>query len=105
MCLDVHTNKGFIGKSYIGPYLVDQLPVIAKCIEALSKHFLNQEIKPFNFFEEGFKKIALLGYQGIGLYALAALDIAFWDVYAKAANMPLASLLGSDLKPIKTYKL
>ena len=44
LCLDVHTNKGLIGKSYIGPYLVDQLPVIAKCIEALSKHFLNQEI-------------------------------------------------------------
>ena len=61
------------------------MPVIAKCIEALSKPFLNQEIKPFNFFEEGLKKIALLGYQGIGLYALAPLDIAFWDVYAKAA--------------------
>ena len=103
LCLDAHTNKGLIGKSYIGPYLVDQLPVIAKCIEALSKPFLNQEIKPYNFFEEGFKKISLLGYQGISIYALAALDIAFWDVYAKAANMPLACLLGSDLKPVKTY--
>ena len=103
LCLDAHTNKGLIGKSYIGPYLVDQLPVIAKCIEALSKPFLNQEIKPYNFFEEGFKKISLLGYQGISIYALAALDIAFWDVYAKAANMPLACLLGSDLKPVKAY--
>ncbi len=103
LCLDAHTNKGLIGKSYIGPYLVDQLPVIAKCIEALSKPFLNQKIKPYNFFEEGFKKISLLGYQGISIYALAALDIAFWDVYAKAANMPLACLLGSDLKPVKTY--
>ena len=103
LCLDAHTNKGLIGKSYIGPYLVDQLPVIAKCIEALSKPFLNQEIKPYNFFEEGFKKISLLGYQGISIYALAALDIAFWDVYAKAVNMPLACLLGSDLKPVKAY--
>ena len=103
LCLDAHTNKGLIGKSYIGPYLVDQLPVIAKCIEALSKPFLNQEIKPYNFFEEGFKKISLLGYQGISIYALAALDIAFWDVYAKAANMPLVCLLGSDLKPVKAY--
>ena len=103
LCLDAHTNKGLIGKSYIGPYLVDQLPVIAKCIEALSKPFLNQKIKPYNFFEEGFKKISLLGYQGISIYALAALDIAFWDVYAKAANMPLACLLGSDLKPVKAY--
>ncbi len=103
LCLDLHTNEGLIGKSYISPYLVNQLPVIAKCIEALSIPFLNRRIKPFNFFEEGFNNTALLGYQGIGLYALAALDIAFWDVYAKAANLPLACLLGSNLKPIKTY--
>ncbi len=55
LCLDVHSNKGLIGKSYIGPYLVDQLPVIAKCIEALSKPFLNQEIKPFNFLKKVLK--------------------------------------------------
>ena len=103
LCVDIYTNSNFVGKSYIGPYLVDQLPTIAKCIEALSKSFIDKSIKPFNFFQDGLKKISLLGYQGIGLYALSALDIAFWDVYAKAANLPLAVLLGSELKPIKAY--
>ena len=103
LCIDIHTNSNFIGRSYIGPYLVDQLSSIAKCIEALSKHFINKSIKPFNFFQDGLNKISLLGYQGISLYALSALDIAFWDVFAKAANLPLAVLLGSETKPIQAY--
>ena len=103
LCIDVHTNSDLIGRSYIGPYLLNQLGSISKCIEALSQFFLDKNIKPFDFFKEGFKKTALLGYQGIGIYALAALDIAFWDVYAKAANLPLAVLLGSDLKALNTY--
>ena len=103
LCIDVHTNSELIGRSYIGPYLVNQLGSISKCIKALSHFFLDKRIKPFNFFKEGFSKTALLGYQGIGLYALAALDIAFWDVYAKAAKLPLAVLLGSELKALDTY--
>ena len=55
------------------------------------------------FLKRAFNKIALLGYQGIGLYSLAALDIALWDVYAKAAKLPLAVLLGSELKPLDAY--
>ncbi len=103
LCVDIHTNSELIGRSYIGPYLVNQLSSISECIKALSHFFLDKRIRPFDFFKEGFKKTALLGYQGIGLYALAALDIAFWDVYAKAAKLPLAVLMGSDLKALDTY--
>jgi len=103
LCIDIHTNEDIVGRSYIGPYLVDQLSSIAHCIQALSKYFLNRNIRPFDFFNEGFRKTSLLGYQGIGIYALAALDIGFWDAYAKAANCPLATLLGGSLKPLKTY--
>ncbi len=103
ICVDVYTNSDIVGRSYIGPYLVSQLPAIAKCISALSSFFINREINPYDFYQEGFKKLALLGYQGISLYSLAALDIAFWDAYSKSANVPLAVLLGGQLKPLKTY--
>ena len=103
ICLDLYTNSKIVGKSYIGPYLVDQLPSIVNCINSLAKIYLGRNIRPFNFYQEGFQKLSLLGYQGISLYALAALDIAFWDAYSKAANLPLALLLGSELKPIQSY--
>ena len=42
--------------------------------------------------------------QGMALYALAALDIAFWDAFSKAAERPFASFLGGSINnPIKAY--
>ncbi len=103
ICLDVHTDSDIVGKSYIGPYLVEQLPSIANCIKSLSERIINQNILPYSLYTEGMKNISLLGYKGIGLYALAALDIAIWDAASKAVNMPLANYLGGNIKPIKTY--
>ena len=39
LCVDIHTNSELIGRSYIGPYLVNQLGSISKCIKALSHFF------------------------------------------------------------------
>ena len=103
ICVDIYTNSKIIGRSYIGPYLVDQLISIKYCIEALAKNYLGKKIRPHDFYEEGFRKLSLLGYQGISLYSLSALDIAFWDAYSKAADLPLALLLGGELKQIRTY--
>ena len=103
ICLDVYTNSKIVGKSYIGPYLLEQLPSIAHCIKALSNKFLNNNVSPHTIYNEGMKYLSLLGYKGIGLYALAAVDIALWDIISKLHNLPLAKYLGGSIKPIKTY--
>lgn len=103
LCLDIKTDSEIVGKSYIGPYLVEQLPSIASCIKALSTKFKGRVIQPSQFYKEGVKALSLLGFQGIGIYALASLDIAFWDAHAKAYNSPLAVHLGGSLKPLKAY--
>ena len=85
------------------------LPVFKKFVKRVEKNksitmkFINKEILPSNFFDEGMRSISLLGYKGTGLYALASLDIAFWDAHAKAANAPLAKVLGGSLEAIKAY--
>ncbi len=103
LCLDLKTDSEIVGKSYIGPYLVEQLASITQCIKALSEKFKDRIIEPTQFYKEGEKAISLLGYKGIGLYALASLDIAFWDAHSKASGSPLAIHLGGSLKPLKTY--
>ena len=82
--VDVITNQNIIGNSYIGPYLKEYLPAIASCIRVLSKNYEQKSIKPYSFYQNSMKSISLLGFKGIPLYGLAALDIALWDAFAKS---------------------
>ena len=104
LCIDLITKEGIVGKSYIGPYLKDYLPPIASCIRILSKKYENKKILPYTFFQDSMKSLSLLGYKGIALYALAAIDIAIWDAFSKASDMPFANLLGGSIDTkIKAY--
>ena len=104
LCLDIFTKEGIVGKSYISPYLKDYLPAIASCIKVLCKNYDGKKIEPYNFFENSLKSLSLQGFKGLGLYALAAIDIALWDAFSKAANKPFAELFGGSINtPIKSY--
>ena len=46
---------------------------------------------------------ASVGRSGVATQALAALDIALYDLKAKRANLPLAKLLGSHRDSVRTY--
>ena len=43
------------------------------------------------------------GGDGIARYALAALDMAFWDIKGKAADQPVSALLGGHRERVPTY--
>ena len=101
--VDVETAEGIVGRDYICPYLIAYAPAICSTIETLAERFKGRPIAPVSFFDEGMRAISLLGQSGLALYALAALDIAFWDVQAKAAGQPLARHLGGTLAPVPAY--
>ncbi|WP_328591632.1 L-talarate/galactarate dehydratase [Occultella glacieicola] len=46
---------------------------------------------------------ASVGRSGIATQAIAALDVALWDLKAKRATLPLAKLLGSYRNSVRTY--
>jgi mandelate racemase len=45
----------------------------------------------------------LIGVQGIVRMAMAGFDVACWDALAIAAKLPLARMLGAELRPIPAY--
>ncbi|WP_022872979.1 L-talarate/galactarate dehydratase [Nesterenkonia alba] len=46
---------------------------------------------------------ASVGRSGVATQALAAIDVALWDMKAKRAGLPLAKLLGAHRDAVRTY--
>ncbi|OZC66117.1 enolase [Rhodococcus sp. 06-462-5] len=46
---------------------------------------------------------ASVGRSGVATQAIAAIDIALWDLKAKRAGLPLAKLIGSSRDSVQTY--
>jgi len=104
LCVDIITNENIVGKSYIGPYLKEYLPSIASSIRVLINNYKDKPIEPYTFYQQGMQSLSLLGFKGIALYGLAAIDIALWDAFAKKLKKPFAKLFGgSIINPIKSY--
>ena len=54
-------------------------------------------------FEAARKSLHFVGYEGLSIIAVAGLDMAIWDAFAKAADMPLCRLLGGTVGDVPAY--
>ncbi len=46
---------------------------------------------------------ASVGRSGVAVQALAAIDVALWDLKSKRANLPLSKLIGAHRDAVRTY--
>ena len=101
--IDLHTNEGIVGHSYLEPYLRRSTRYIIPAIDDLAEAAKGQPIAPFDSYRRGIGSLHLVGREGISLIAMSGLDMAAWDALAKAANMPLAVFLGGTTGPVPAY--
>ena len=101
--IDLQTEEGIVGRSYLEPYLKNSVRSIIPAIHDLVEMRRGQRIRPLDDFQQGRKALNLVGYAGITMIAVAGLDMAAWDALAKAAGMPLAVLLGGSLGAVPAY--
>jgi mandelate racemase len=74
--LDLHTEEGIIGRSYLEPYLRHSARSIIPLIHELAASRTGQPIRPLDDFQRGRRALNLIGYEGIALIAVSALDMA-----------------------------
>jgi mandelate racemase len=101
--IDLYTNEGVVGRSYLEPYLKQSPRYIIPAIEDLVTLQIGKRLAPIDNFQANRRSLNLVGYEGIAMIAVAGIDMAIWDALAKAAGMPLAVMLGGSLGDVSAY--
>jgi mandelate racemase len=101
--IDVSTDQGLTGRSYIFGYARLALKPLVQLIGEIGSDLTGKVVAPFDLMAQMDAKFRLLGWQGLVGMAVSGLDMAFWDVLGQAAGQPLATLLGGSPRPIRAY--
>lgn len=103
MLIDLKTREGIVGRGYLEPYLKRSIKSIALLLQDLADLLKDKLLAPLDCYRDGMRVMHLNGREGMTLIAMAGLDMAIWDALAKAANMPLAVLLGGTTGKVRAY--
>jgi mandelate racemase len=101
--IDLYTNEGIVGRSYLEPYIVKSMRYLIPALHDLGEMLKGRRIAPFELYDAARKSLHFVGYGGISTIAVSGLDMAAWDALAKAVGMPLCVLLGGSVGPVKSY--
>ena len=103
LLIDLTTEEGVTGRSYLWCYFPAAVPAVAKILEEVERVVKGERVAPGDLWSRLAERFALIGVQGIVRMAMAGFDVAAWDALAIAAGLPLATLLGSGPKRIPAY--
>ncbi len=103
LLVDLHTREGLVGRSYLEPYTVKALRYLLPAVQDLGELLRGRSVSPLELYAAARKSLHFVGYQGLSMIAVSAIDMAAWDARAKAAGMPLCVLLGGSVGPVRAY--
>ena len=101
--VDVVTNEGVVGRSYLFTYLAAVQAPLVRLLEGLGHETSGKPVVPIERMRDFDRRFRLLGWQGLVGMAVSGLDMAFWDAIGKSVGLPVAGLLGGGPRPLPAY--
>jgi mandelate racemase len=103
LLIDVATDQGITGRSYLFAYSKLTLKPFVHLVEEIGRELVGEPVAPVELMKAMDAKFRLLGWQGLVGMAVAGLDMAFWDILGQAAGRGVVELLGGSPRPIRCY--
>jgi mandelate racemase len=101
--IDLETNTDVVGRSYIFAYIPAALKPAEAAVRELATFVIDRPLAPLELDALIEHKLRLIGNTGLLRMAAAGIDMAAWDALAKDRGVPLAVLLGGELRPLRAY--
>jgi mandelate racemase len=92
--VDLETDQGLTGRSYLFCYTSIALKPVTDLIEAVQPLIQGDEVAPLALSEKLQGRFRLLGSKGFTGMVMAGIDMAVWDLLAKSSGLSLTRLLG-----------
>lgn len=103
LLVDMKTDAGIVGRSYLFCISKVNIKPVAALIEAMAEMLKGDEVAPFEIEKKLRARYTLLGVHNIVLFAMAGIDMAAWDAYSQSLGQPLVKVLGGTPRPIRAY--
>jgi mandelate racemase len=100
---DAVTDAGVTGRSITFTYTAAALGPTADLIRNFAPLIEGDDLAPVEISQKLARRFRLLGTQGLVGMALAGIDMALWDAFARVQGQSLARVLGGVEKPIPAY--
>ena len=103
LLIDLETEEGVTGRAYLFCYVPAAAAAIIALLAEVERQVKGARLVPVELWARLAKRFTLIGVQGVVRMAMAGFDVACWDALARAANLPLATLLGAAPRPVRAY--
>jgi mandelate racemase len=103
LLVDLHTDQGIVGRSYLFGIGRQNLKPLAATIEAMAEMLRGDAVVPVELEKKLRARHTLLGVHNVIYFAMSAIDMAAWDAFGQAQKLPLVRLLGGAPRPILAY--
>jgi mandelate racemase len=103
LLVDLRTNDGIVGRSYLFSIARSHLKPVAALVEAMAEMLKGDAVTPFEIEKKLRARFTLLGVHNIVLFAMAAIDMCAWDALGQALGQPVVRLLGGAPRPVPAY--
>ncbi|MCY4098175.1 MAG: hypothetical protein OXF40_07930 [Rhodospirillales bacterium] len=101
--IDLKTEEGVVGRAYLEPYIVKSMNYLVPALRDMGTMLKGQKLAPTEIYETARKSLHFVGYEGMTMIAVSGIDMAAWDALARAAGLPLCTLLGGSPGPVRAY--
>jgi mandelate racemase len=103
LLVDLKTDGGIVGRSYLFTMSAAHLRPIAALVEAMAGMVVGDAVAPFDLEKKLRSRYSLLGVHNMVLFAMAAIDMCAWDALGQALGQPVVRLLGGAPRPVPAY--
>src|SRR5260370_26664711 len=103
LLIDVLTNVGVTGRAYAFAYTPLTLRSLAQFVRDIAPELIGKSVSPRARMRQMETRLEVVGWQGFAGMVVGTLDMALWDALARAMDVPVAVLLGGEIRPLPAY--